>query len=260
MPKLSRINLHPFKSLDSQAVDEAVILPSGALQHDRRFVLTDERGDFINAKRTAAIQLLRSHFDPVTEHLTLRVEGTDARHDFSLAGDRRELCDWLSNYFGLTVTILENIDGGYPDDTESPGPTLISTATLAAVASWYPGMTVDEVRLRFRANLEIDADEPFWEDRLVSGGLQPIRFQLGEVELLGTNPCQRCIVPTRHPQSATPTREFAKIFARGRSEALPDWAPRGRFDHFYRLAVNTQPGSGRSCTLRVGDELRLLPD
>jgi MOSC domain-containing protein len=168
------------------------------------------------------------------------------------------LADWFGRYFDTRVTVVENPDGGFPDDTESPGPTVISTATLAEVASWFPDLSVDEARARFRANLEIDGVEPFWEDRLVAEGLGAVRFEIGEVEFLGTNPCARCVVPSRDPRSGAPIREFAKAFARHRQAELPDWAPEGRFDHFYRLAVNTRRADGRPATLRVGDEVRIV--
>ncbi len=244
MPTVAQIRIHPFKSLDPQGVSQAVLLPSGALEHDRRFALVDERGDYINAKRTPAIQLLRSHFDPASGRLMLRVEGSSDSQEFDVVSQRDALCEWLGHYFDTTVTLLENTDGGFPDDVDSPGPTLISTATLAVVAGWFGGWSLDEARDRFRANLEIDGVEPFWEDRLLAAGIGAVRFRIGETELLGTNPCARCIVPSRHPRSAEPLHGFAKTFAQHRREELPEWAPTDRFDHFYRLSVNTRPAAG----------------
>ncbi len=198
MPKLSRIHIYPVKSFDAQSVDSSVLLASGGLQHDRRFALVDRSGDFVNGKRFPSIQRLRSRFDPASGQLSLQVDGQGPQHTFDLQGNRSKLVAWLSDYFGQPIAIQENTTGGFPDDVESPGPTLISTATLAEVASWFPGVTLDECRDRFRANLEIDADEPFWEDRLLAAGLGAVRFQIGEAQLLGTNPCARCPVP---PQS-----------------------------------------------------------
>ncbi len=258
MPKLTRINIHPIKSFDAQSVDTALLLPSGALQHDRRFALVDHTGDFVNGKRFPAIQRLRSRFDSASEQLSLQLDGQGPTHSFDMRGDRSELVAWLSDYFGQPVTLQENTAGGFPDDVESPGPTLIATATLAEVASWFPGVSVDEARDRFRANLEIDADEPFWEDRLLAAGLGAVRFRIGEAQLLGTNPCARCPVPTRNPYTGEPIHGFAKAFAQRRQAALPDWAPAARFDHFYRLSVNTRGVHARPTTIRVGDELQIL--
>ena len=257
MPRLSRILVYPFKSLDGQEVQQAELLPGGALVNDRRFALTNRQGDFINGKTTPALHRLRSHYDPDAGTLTLDLDGAGQRHSFDIRGDRTELAMWLSDYLHQPVTIIENADGGFPDDTESPGPTLTSTGTLTAVAAWFDGLTVAETRARFRANLEIDASEPFWEDRLVAEGLGVVRFRIGEVELLGTNPCQRCPVPTRNPYTGQPIEKFARSFAVHREEALPAWAPRDRFNHFYRLAVNTRCAQVRAGTLKVGDELTI---
>ena len=40
-PYLSRITIYPIKSLDGQDVDEAVVLRTGALAHDREYCLID---------------------------------------------------------------------------------------------------------------------------------------------------------------------------------------------------------------------------
>ena len=258
MAMLARIHIHPFKSLDPQSVAEAELLPNGALEHDRRFGLVDEHYDVINGKRVAAIHRLRSHFDPESGRLTLRVAGTADEHAFQVDEDRAALQDWLGAYFDMRVEILENFDGGFPDDPQYPGPTVISTASLEAVANWYPGLTVEGARARFRANLEIGGVEPFWEDRLLAPGTGAVRFRIGDVELLGMNPCARCIVPTRDALNGESIPQFAKSFARQRQQMLPDWAPAERFDHFYRLAVNTRSAAGASRVLRAGDAVEIL--
>jgi uncharacterized protein len=258
MALLARINVHPVKSLDPQAVERAVLLASGALEHDRRFALCDREGHFVNAKRTPAVHLLRSAFDPATNQLRLRAEDMGEVQTFDVVAERSELSRFLGDFLATPLEFVENPLAGFPDDVESPGPTVISTATLTEVASWFPGLSVNEVRRRFRANLEIDGVEPFWEDRLVAEGTGVVRFRIGAAELLGTNPCQRCPVPSRNSYTGEPIREFAKIFSSRRQQSLPAWAPSSRFDHFYRLAVNTRAAYGKSCTLRVGDDVQVL--
>jgi uncharacterized protein YcbX len=259
MAFLTRIHIHPIKAFDPERVSEAVLLPSGGLEHDRRFALVDAHGDYIHGKRTPKMHLLRSRFDFPTGRLTLRVADTTDKHVFQVDDNRVELTAWLSDYFGMPLQIIENSSGGFPDDLELPGPTVISSATLGAVAGWFPGLSAESVRARFRANLEIGGvDEPFWEDRLLAPGLGGVRFRIGQAELLGMNPCARCIVPTRDATTAESIPQFAKIFARQREQTLPAWAPADRFDHFYRLAVNTSPTSVRSVTIREGDPVEIL--
>ncbi len=155
------------------------------------------------------------------------------------------------------------MDAGFPDDLESPGPTVVSTATLRTVAGWFAGLNEDEVRRRFRANLEIDAEgndlPPFWEDRLCGPAGQATRFRVGDVVFSGTNPCQRCIVPTRDAATGDAWPRFAKAFAQAREVSLPAWAERSRFDHFYRLAVNTRL-AGAGGRIRVGDAVEVLEE
>jgi uncharacterized protein YcbX len=252
IPYLARITIYPIKSLDGVEVEAATLLPGGALEHDRRFALLDDQG-FVNGKRTDNVHRLRALTDVAAR--TLELSGDAARCEpigrpFQLDSDRAILTAWLRQYFKLdeSLRLVENVAGGFPDDTQSPGPTIVSTATLERVASWFPDLTLDEVRRRFRANLEIGGVEAFWEDRLFGEAGEVVRFCLGDAVLEGVNPCQRCVVPTRDSFSGVAIAGFAKRFAEQRQACFPPWAARSRFDHFYRLAVNTRPTAGAQAT------------
>jgi uncharacterized protein YcbX len=128
---------------------------------------------------------------------------------------------------------------------------VVSTATLERVAEWT-GVTVDSVRRRFRANVEVGDTEPFWEDHLYAAD-GPVRFRVGDLQLLGTGPCNRCVVPLRDPDTGVETPGFRERLSEGRREELPDWAPGERFDHYFKLAVNTRrPADGRRDQRRDG--------
>jgi uncharacterized protein len=259
---LSRITVFPIKSLDGIEITAAEVLASGALANDRRFALIDSEGKFVNAKWMAAIHRIRAEYD--FRAMTVRLSNASSASNtevaqFSLLDHHSELSNWLSAELGIACRFLENATGGFPDDTVAPGPTLISTATLREVASWFPGMTLDETRRRFRANLEIDGVEPFWEDRLIGPPGVEVPFSIGEVRWLGITACQRCVVPTRVSETGDPTPKFQKTLAAGREASLPTWAARERFDHFYRLAVNTRLAcANESNVVRVGDTLQLV--
>jgi uncharacterized protein YcbX len=62
MPYLAKILLYPVKSLDGIEVENARVLTSGSLQHDREFAIFDEQGKFVNGKRHPKIHLLRAQF------------------------------------------------------------------------------------------------------------------------------------------------------------------------------------------------------
>lgn len=256
-PYLTRIDIFPVKSLDGVSVAQATVLGSGALRCDRTYALFDSHNRFVNAKRTATIHRLRTTFSEDGEFITIAVDDQPPAATFHLQQQRSNLEAWLSDYFQQPITLQANHDSGFPDDTAAAGPTVISTATLQTVADWYE-LTLDEARCRFRTNLEIDGVPPFWEDQLFSADGSPVRFAIGDVALEGINPCQRCIVPTRDAIAGTATQNFQKTFAQQRSATLPTWAPPQRFNHFYKLAVNTNILNQGEQFLRVGDSVSVI--
>ena len=226
----------------------------------------------MNGKRTPKVHGLKYELDIPARQL--RLSCRQPAHGFApFAGNMDRESDrlngWLTEYFGEPAVWSENVETGFPDDLESPGPTLISTATLAAVAEWF-SLELDEVRQRFRANLEIDGVPAFWEDRLYGshggtvshGSTVPqgstVPFRIGNLHFQGVNPSQRCVVPTRHPASGQVLEGFAKRFAAKRAEQLPAWAAANRFDHYYRLAVNTRCQGGAGAELLTGDAVEIL--
>lgn len=260
MPYLAKILVYPVKSLDGVEVENAGVLASGALQYDREFAIFDEQGKFVNAKRHAKIHLLRAQFALFNRTISLQIPGGDSQQIFHLDDERQALEATLSDFFGFAVTFRQNSLMGFPDDTSAPGSTVISTATLAEVASWFPGLSVDEMRRRMRANIEIDGVPAFWEDQLFSEQGDLFSFRVGDVHFFGVNPCQRCIVPTRDSYLGEAYPNFQKIFANQRQATLPDWVASSPFNHFYRLSVNTQlPPSSAGKILQIGDKVNILP-
>lgn len=303
MVHLDRILVYPIKSLDSATVESAAIVENGALEWDRRYALVDEAGRFVNGKRERKIHRIGAHYDLDRETVTLWTNegpedvdgvtratndrtGVDAgagttadatdRRPFHLEDERDALASWVSSVLGYSVDVVRNDEGGFPDDTDASGPTVITTGTLAAVASWFEAVDVEDVRRRFRANLELDGVEAFWEDRLYDepGRVVPVAVGEAGVEIYGVNPCQRCVVPTRDPDTGAPTEGFRARFVTRRRETLPDWAcgvwygnsdgngagnsdgnENNRVDgHYFRLMVNTRvPKSSWGETLSVGD-------
>ena len=280
LPHLAGIRLHPIKSLDPVSVSEARIGPNGGLELDRAWALYSVDGQWINAKRTAAVHLIRAAYGPDLTSVTLSVPG-DRRNitpiTLAFPGDTERAAEWFSAFCEQTV-IVRYAREGFPDDGLASGPTIISTASLEAVCSWFPGMTLDEARQRFRTTLEIDVDRSavardndrsrvaqqklpaFWEDQLFGPSANyAVRFRIGEVAFEGSNPCARCPVPSRDPHTGADIVGFQKRFSDLRRAQLPSWSPVERFDHFYRLATNTRVASTESGKLLgVKDQLRLV--
>lgn len=260
MAQLSKILLFPIKSLDAIAVDQVGIASGGSLQGDREFALCDQTGKYINAKRYPQIHHIRANYDLAKRLVTLQTPKYPQSVAFHLDRDRPSLREWFSDFFEQPVTIQQNIANGFPDDPDAWGATLISVASLETVASWYPERSLDlaQMRQRFRTNLEIDGVPPFWEDTLFAEAGQLVPFQIGEVQFLGSNPCQRCPVPTRDPITGIVYPSFSKIFSQHRESTLPNNVERSRFNHFYRLAVNTRiPITEAGKILKLGDTLNI---
>jgi uncharacterized protein YcbX len=278
-PHLANIRLHPIKALDPISVNEARIGPNGGLELDRVWALYSADGRWVNAKRTVAMHLIRAAYALDTSTVTLTVPG-DRRNipamTFAFPGDTEGAAEWFSMYFEQSIQVRYTREG-FPDDGLAAGPTIVSTASLETVCEWFPGMTLDEARRRFRTTLEINSLDsgdaggengyastseklpPFWEDRLFAESeTSVVRFKIGDVAFEGSNPCARCPVPARESQTGVDTLGFQKEFIELRRAQLPPWAPVDRFDHFYRLATNTRvPSTELGKVLRVGDALRL---
>jgi uncharacterized protein YcbX len=259
LPYLAGISIYPVKSLEPVSLREIRVLPSGALEGDRGFAMFEAGDKFINGKRNALVHRLRSKLDLLTGVLSLGRAETGLTSSFHVEKQKAQLEEWLAEFFAMPVSFRRNPEVGFPDDLDCPGPTLISTSTLAEVASWFPPLDAQQIRVRIRANLELGGVDPFWEDRLygVKGSL--VRFRVGDCLFDGNNPCQRCVVPPRDPHTGDNYPGFAKIFAEKRRQTLPDWAEKSRFNHFYRLAINTLVPAGQGGKiLRVGDEVEVL--
>ena len=250
-PTVSRIYVYPIKSLGRVEVAESAFVPGGGLAHDREFALFNPNGDVMTMKREPGFHRIDAKYD--LKAFTVTLEGDR----FHLLDDRPELERWFSDAFGFAVTMRRDTKTGFPDDLESPGPTIVSEATLAEVNAWFPELDRDQVARRFRANIEIGGVPAFWEDRLFGEPEEVVGFRVGDVAFQGNNPCARCAVPSRHPDTGDVNAEFQKVFREKREETLPNGVALGRFNHFYRLCVNTRvPGAETGKVIKVGDAIK----
>lgn len=278
MPTLDRITIYPVKSLDGVDVTEARVLPSGAIEHDRRWQLTDIDGRVLNAKRSPIFHAIRAEFDLDARLVTLSIDPLalaaraipGVERLASLAPDTFPLvpgpdgpCGWLAEVFSNNVLLLERAEGGFPDDREASGPTLVSTASLEEVGRWF-GFDLSEAQRRFRANLEIGGCDAFWEDTLASPARpelapslldlpadlpadpyaalpppEPREFTIGEARFRATNVCRRCVVPSRDSRTGAVTEHFRDAFEARRRRSLRPDVDAADWGTLYRLGVNT---------------------
>ncbi len=254
--RLARIHIYPIKSLDGVSVDRAEIDAAGALRHDREYALFDENDHFVNGKREPRIHLIRATFSPDLTEVSLSAPGAPGL-SASPGREHARLGEWFSQFFYKKISMRKGGSGGFPDDTDRPGPTLVSLASLEAVGVWMRAaagqeLGTDELSRRFRANLEIDECAAFYEDSFYGDSIL-----CGEVRIQMLQPCARCAVPARDSRTGESIPAFTKIFTDRRRQGLPAGVDPGKFAHFYRISVNTKISpSETGKVLNVGDRVR----
>jgi uncharacterized protein YcbX len=281
-PHLAHVQRFPVKSLDPETPESATLVSRGAVAGDRRWAIVDRppgepfdpaaagvggAGDYVNGKKSARVHRLRSGFVTAEDGgpaVVLRRQGEDeaeARrfplHDGT--GEHTEtvvhepLNEWLSAVFDRPVGVRRT-DSGHHDDRERHGPTVVSTATLREVAAWFDdAVDLPSARRRFRATLEIGGVPPFWEDRLFGDAGEVVAFRVGDATIHGVHPCQRCVVPSRDPDTGAVLPDFRQTFVERRRETRPPWTSSDRYDHDFRLMVNTRvPEAAAGETVEIG--------
>jgi uncharacterized protein YcbX len=254
---VDRLTVYPVKGLDRLDTEQSRVRPGGTLEHDREFALLDDDGERVNAKQSDRFHKLSTTYDPETT--TLRVVSPE-RREFPLDSEtgRAAATAWLADALELDgdLTLDRSTDLGHVD-RQSMGPSVVSTATLETVADWFADMTVDSVRRRVRANIEIGGVPAFWEDRFV--GADAPAFRAGDVRIEGVTPCGRCVVPVRDPDTGEPTSKFREQFITNRKETFPDWADRDAFEHYYTMMLIARvPDDDRGETISVGDTVTIV--
>ena len=257
MAHLERLTVYPVKGFDGVDRAAARIVDGGTLAHDREFALFDGDGDVVNGKRTDQVHDVATDYDPETGRLSVSAPGHGAAtFDVDDASGRQRAAAWFGSVFGLDLSLDRDADLGFVDRREL-GPSVVSTATVETVASWFDGVTVESVRRRLRANVEVGGVPAFWEDRFV--GDDAPAFRVGDVRFEGGTPCGRCVVPERDPDTGDPTPGFRERFVERREATFPDFADRSAFDHCYTvMLIASVPTAERGGTVRVGDEVALV--
>ncbi|PSQ52982.1 MOSC domain-containing protein [Halobacteriales archaeon SW_8_65_20] len=254
---LDSVHVYPVKSLDGIERDRTTVRESGGLAFDREYAVRDADGDYVNGKRERRVHRLASEFDPDSGRWTVGPRDGE-RETFRLPDERGAASEFLTDVFGYEVRIDRDATGGFPDDGRASGPTVVSRATLAAVAGWYDEIDATELRRRLRPNLVVGGVEPFWEDRLYADRESVVRFTVGGTRFEGRNPCKRCVVPTRDPDTGAETPGFRERFVSRRETTLPEWAGEDWYDHYFRLMVNTRvPRETVGARVAVGDEIEI---
>jgi uncharacterized protein YcbX len=234
--QLSDLYIYPVKSLGGIRLTEAQ-LDSRGLRHDRRWLIVNERNQFMTQRQTAAMAylklepayngfLLRHTARPELLPLFVPFEATPDKtlfvtiwDDMVFAWRARPECDeWLSEALGQSCKLV------YMSDMvcRTVEPEFNPDNQLVSFADGYPYLLLGQNALaelntrlaepvgmdRFRPNLVFSGGEAFVEDTWNE-------FQIGEVTFRAVRACSRCVLTTinqqtgqKHPQSE-PLRTLA---------------------------------------------------
>jgi hypothetical protein len=249
--------VYPIKSCAGIAVDAARVTKRG-LEHDRRWMVVDERGMFLTQRTLPEMALVHAAIGdggftvtraglPPLQLPFVVAEG--ARVDVEVWGDRvaalrhEEGSVWFARALGGGAQLV-----CMPDDARRlVDPRYARDGDIVSFADGFPLLLVNRASLgeldadvrRFRPNLVVAGAAPWAEDdwrALVVGDALTLRTP---------KPCARCSIPGVDPDSAAITKEPLRTLARLRTR-----------DHKTWFGVNAIPdGSG---VVRVGDPVRVL--
>jgi len=200
----------PVKGLRVISRDEIELTRDGA-DGDRRFYLVDERGWMVNGKQLGNLNEVVATYDHAGRELELRFPdgrrvagaielGEPLQTRFqSRPAQARELRGAfgaaLSEHVARPVRIVEGIDRSGIDRGRGGAVSLVSRASLQALARVAGAEQVDE--RRFRMLVVVDGlDEPHEEDTWVG---EPVRVGGAVVRVRGH--VGRCNITHRHPET-----------------------------------------------------------
>lgn len=225
----------PVKSLRLHDVDELQVEMHGAVG-DRQFVLTDPNGHLVNAKTVGALIQVVATSEPPFDELTMAFPDGRVVADRVRLGEqstmlaygherpvRAVIGPWseaLSALTGADLRLVQPVEpGGGIDREREGGLTLLSTASLTALATAAGTATVDP--RRFRMNVGLTGAESFeeetWRDRVVT---------VGEVRMRVHGNVGRCAITTRDPETGVADFDTLRLLRGLRggaatTEALP---------------------------------------
>ena len=256
-PVISRIRIYPIKSLDPVELQEAEV-GVHSLRYDREFAMLTPDGRFMNGKRSGRVNELKAIYDLPNYRVTFSDRSGGHEYSFHLLNDKSEAEKYLSGFFGEPIMLLQNQEGQLMDIPTASSVTILSDATLQSLHEEFADRTLEDVRLRFRATIELSGVEPYWEENLVGEPSYGMRLTIGNVEMIGISPRARCNVPPRNPLTGITDKSFVKRMMKHREKTLPENSHIPAYGSLYHLTINTYiPESQKGKWLRVGDELKI---
>jgi len=257
-PHISKIRIYPVKSLDPVELKEAEI-GIRSLKHDRAFAMLAQDGRFVNGKRTGRVNQLKTEYDLEKNLIYLSPRSGGETNTFELKEGNEKLNEYLESFFEMKLSVLHRTKGELMDIPGTSSVTVVSEASLQSLQNDFRDNTLEDLRLRFRTNIEIGGVNPFWEENLFSTPGIGMKFLVGDVEMIGVSPRARCNVPPRNPLTGETDKTFVKKMIASRNNSLPEESRLPLYGNSYHLTVNTYvPESQQGKIIKLGDPVKIL--
>lgn len=223
---ISEINIFPIKSLGGISVESAVVEDRG-LQFDRRWMLIDDKRQFLTQRECSRMALLQLSVNG--EQLTVTNDGRELAIPIEPATGEMasvkvwsssvkaevypdEINSWFSNVLGLPCRLVR-----MPEASKrkvNPFYAVRKFQDTVSFADAYPFMLIGEASLadlnskltqplkmnRFRPNFVVEGSEPFAEDTWK-------KIRIGDAVFHVVKPCDRCVVTTVDQESGEKGKE-----------------------------------------------------
>lgn len=213
----------------------------------------------MNSKRTGRVNELKATYDLPNYRVFLSPRVGGSVESFHLIEDKSKLEMYLANFFGEPVSLIQNTQGQLMDIPTASSVTILSDASLLSLHQEFSDRTLEDLRLRFRATIELTGVDPYWEENLVGEPGVGMRMQVGDVEMIGVSPRARCNVPPRDPHTGLTDKTFVKRMMKSRQATLPEKSHLPEYGNLYHLTINTYlPTTQKGKWLRVGDDVTIL--
>lgn len=227
--------------------------------HDREFAMLGSDGRFVNGKRTGRVNQLAATYDLNNYQVNFTERGADNMESFNLLEENEKISAYLSDFFQLEVAFLHNKEGRLLDVPDRSCVTILSEASLSYLSAEMHHEDIEDMRLRFRANIEISGVPAFWEERLARLSREPVQCRIGDVSIAGNSLRARCNVPPKDPLTGELDKKFVAAMLRAREKNIPDWSCVGELDSLYYLSVDCSlPASEKGKRINIGDELVII--
>jgi uncharacterized protein len=212
--RLSELHIYPIKSARGIAVPSARVERRG-LEHDRRWMVVDEQGNFLTQRfipRMALIRVKLTSQDLIVESegmnkLSLPLKPSDGESvhvrvwddSFDAMDTGPQAAAWFTELLSRPCRLVF-----MPDQTERlVNPKYSAQKTIVSFADAFPFMLISQASLdelnsrlaesvpmnRFRPNIVLDGCKAYDEDTWTAVRIGSMNFRVAK-------PCSRCTVPT----------------------------------------------------------------